>query len=104
MNSLKIKKGDNVKVITGKDRGKIGKVVKTLFLQGKVLIENVNVFKKHVKPKRANEKGQVIFVSRPINVSNVQLLCQACGRPTRIGNKIDGKDKIRFCRKCNAKI
>lgn len=88
---MNIKKGDTVRVIAGKDRGKTGKVVHVIPSAGRVTVEGVNVYKKHVRPKRQGEKGETVEVSRPLNASNVMLLCPSCGEPTRLG---------RSCKKC----
>jgi len=104
MNNFKIKKGDTVAVIAGKDKGKTGKVLKSIFTRQRVLIEGVNVYKKHVKPRRTNEKGQIIHVPRSIHISNVQLLCPSCGKAVRVSiSRIEGK-RVRTCKKCMAHI
>lgn len=99
-----MKKGDTVKIIAGKDKGKTGKILKTITERGRVLVEGINVYKKHVRPRRQNEKGQVISVPRSLNISNVQILCSSCGKATRIGMKIEGDKKVRICKKCNATV
>lgn len=101
---FKIKKGDKVKVITGKDRGKTGVVEIVLTKDEKVKIEGINVVKKHLKPKRSGEKGQLTSISLPINISKVQLVCPKCGKPTRVGKTMDGDKKFRICKKCEAKF
>jgi large subunit ribosomal protein L24 len=101
---MKIKKGDNVKIILGKDNGKTGKVLKAFPSQNKILIEGLNLYKKHVRPKNQGEKGQTVSVPRPINVSNVMLVCSSCGRAVRTGYKIENKSKKRYCKKCSALI
>ncbi|KKU86861.1 MAG: 50S ribosomal protein L24 [Candidatus Wildermuthbacteria bacterium RIFCSPHIGHO2_01_FULL_47_27] len=97
---MKIKKGDNVVVISGKDRGKKGKVLRVFTTEGRIMVEGVNPKKKHVKPKKSGEKGQVITVFLPIHVSNAKLVCQQCGQPARTGYTIEGKKKSRICKKC----
>lgn len=101
---LKIKKGDKVKVLTGKDRGKNGTVEIVLAKEQKVKIEGVNVVKKHQKPKRKGEKGEIISVSMPIGISKVQLICPKCSKPARVGRAMDGDKKFRICKKCEAKF
>lgn len=98
---MKIKKGDNIIVISGKDKGKQGKVIKVLVEDEKVIVENINLKKKHQRPKTGGKKGEKIEVPRPLSISTVALICKNCGKPTRIGRKIlpDGK-KIRICKKC----
>lgn len=95
-----IKKGDNVKVIAGKDRGKTAKVLKIFPLDGKIMGEGVNMYRKHVRPKREVEKGETILVTRPFSISNVMLVCRSCGKPTRVGGLREGKKKMRVCKKC----
>jgi large subunit ribosomal protein L24 len=101
---MKIKKGDTVKITTGKDAGKSGKVINIDSRTGKIVIEGLNVFKKHARPKTQNEKGQIVDVPRPMQASNVLLVCPSCHKPTRIGIKIDGTKKERVCKKCKATI
>ena len=97
---MKIKKGDTVLIISGKYRGKTGKVLRVFPKGGKVLVEGVNIMKKHQKPRKTGEKGQVIEMPLPIDVSNVKLICSKCGKATRIGYKIIDKKKYRICKKC----
>lgn len=98
---IKIKKGDMVKVMAGKDSGKTGKVVQVLPEDAKVVVEGLNILKKHVKPTKRNEKGQILEFSAPVDSSNVQIVCPKCNKITRVGFKVltDGK-KQRICRKC----
>lgn len=104
----KIKKGDNVKVLLGKDRGKTGTVERVLGKEGKVLISGVNVYKRHVSKRVASqagsEKGSVIDIVKPIYLSNVALVCPNCKKATRVGFKLDGSTKIRVCKKCKKEI
>ena len=101
---MKIKKGDQVLIIKGKDRGKVGKVVKALPKENRVVIEGLNLVKKHIKPRREGEKGKIIEVPRPISVSNVKLICPSCNKATKIGYKFEGQEKFRYCKKCQSKI
>lgn len=101
---MKIHKGDTIKIITGKDSGKTGKVLKVIPKKDKILIEGLNLFKKHVRPKKQGEKGQTILVPRPINVSNAMILCASCSRAVKIGYRLEGEKKERICKKCKAKI
>ncbi len=101
---MKIHKGDIVKIITGKDKEKTGKVLKVFSQKNSILIEGLNVYKKRVKPKKQGEKGQMISVLRPINVSNTMVVCSACGKNTKIGYKLDNKNKVRSCKKCKANL
>lgn len=100
---MNIKKGDTVVVITGKDKGKSGKVLEVFPKQNRVLVENINIVSKHTKPRTAQEKGGIIKKPAPINVSNVMILCD-CGKATRVAYKlIDGK-KVRVCKKCGKSL
>lgn len=101
---MKIKKGDIVKILSGKDRGKTGKVIRLFPKKKRVMVEGINVYKKHVRPKRQNEKGEIVEVARPINISNVVLICPSCSKPTRVGYSIDGENKNRRCKKCKSII
>ncbi len=106
--NMKIRKGDKVKVIAGKDRGKEGKVLQAFPELGRVVVEGINVTYKHLKVRKQGEKGQKIEYSAPINVTNVQLICPKCAKPTRVGMlelTEDGKTrKVRTCRKCKEAI
>jgi len=102
---VKIKKDDTVLIISGKDRGRKGKVLEVLPKEGKISVEGVNLLKKHQKPKKSGEKGQIIQLPKPIDVSNVKLICPKCGKPTRIGYKLrENKEKYRICKKCGQEI
>jgi large subunit ribosomal protein L24 len=101
---MKIKKGDTVKILAGKDSGKTGKVLGTDPKKEKVLVEGLNMFKKHKRAKRQGEKGETISVSRPMDSSNVLLICPRCSQSTRVGYKIEGNKKLRSCKKCKSTI
>jgi large subunit ribosomal protein L24 len=101
---MKIHKNDTVKIITGKDRGKSGKVLKVFLVGNKILIDGLNIYKKHVKPKKQGEKGQVVSVPRPIYVSNAMLVCSSCGNAVRVGYRLNNGKKERICKKCGAII
>lgn len=101
---MKVKKGDNVLIIAGKDKGRTGKIIKSFPKEFKVLVEGMNQKKKHVRPKKEGEKGQVVSIPFPIEVSNVKLICPKCGKATRIGYKTEKDVKSRFCKKCRLAI
>jgi len=101
---MKIHKNDTIKILVGKDKNKTGKVLKVFPATNKILVENLNIFKKHVRPKKQGEKGQIISIPRPIDVSNAAILCSSCGKTTRIGYKIEKGNKMRICKKCSANI
>lgn len=100
----KIRRGDTVRVQTGKDRGKVARVMMVLPRAGRVLVEGVNMVKKHVRARRAGEKGQRVSVAAPIHLSNVQVVCPTCKKATRIGLKYEGTERQRVCKKCQAVI
>lgn len=101
----KIKKGDTVLVITGKDKGKKGKVLSVIPKKERVVVEGVNIVKKHARPTQKNPKGGIITQEAGIHISNVKLVCPSCGQPTRVGFKVkeDGA-KVRFCKKCESEF
>ena len=101
---MKIKKGDQVLIISGKDRGRKGKILDVFPKDGRVVVEAVNIKKRHVKPKKSGEKGQIVEMPAPIHISNVKLICSKCGKATRIGYKIIDKKKFRTCKKCGQEI
>ena len=110
---MNIKKGDKVKMLSGKDRGKTGKISSVLSAPkgrdlasggNKVVVEGLNKIKKHQRARKQGQKGQIIEVERAVNISTVQLICPSCGKPTRVGNKIEGQSKLRICKKCQARI
>ena len=101
---MNIKKDDKVIVLSGKDKGKEGKVLVADPKGMKVIVEGVNVATKHQKPMRQGQEGGIIKVETPIYVSKVQLVCPKCGKATRVGHAVvDGK-KVRTCKKCGAEI
>lgn len=99
---MKIKKGDKVVVMAGKDRSKIGKVLRVLPVNNQVVVEGVNVRQRRARPKKAGEKGQVVSMAFPLAASKVMVRCDRCGRGVRIGYRFDGQTKIRICRRCGA--
>lgn len=114
MNKLNVKKGDTVVVISGKDKGKQGKILVAYPEKERVVVQNANMITKHVKPRRQGEPGGRIKKEGTIHVSNVMLVCPKCGKPTRVGHKVEeveisGKKKmksVRYCKNdsCGAKI
>jgi large subunit ribosomal protein L24 len=102
--TVDIRRNDNVKVITGRDKGKEGRVLRVMPDQGKVLVEHVMMVKKHLRrnPQR-NIKGGIAEQESPINLSNVMLVCPTCG-PVRIGHEMQGDRKLRVCRKCGTTL
>jgi large subunit ribosomal protein L24 len=104
MAAMKIRKGDRVRVLAGKDKGKEGTVMRAIPEKDKVIVEGVNLAKRHQRPTRATMQGGIIDKDMPIHVSNVALLCPKDG-PTRAGYKVDADgEKSRVCRKCGQEI
>ena len=101
---MNIKKDDKVIVLSGKDKGKQGKVLSADPKAMKVAVEGVNVATKHQKPMKQGQDGGIIKVETPIYVSKVQLVCPKCGKGTRVGHKIAGGKKVRVCKKCGAEV
>ena len=105
MAGLNVKKGDRVKVIAGKDKGKEGEVIRALPQKGRVVVEKVNMIKKAQRPTQANPQGGIMTMEAPLNASNVMLVCPQCKEATRVGHRFDeaGK-KHRVCKKCGKDI
>ena len=101
---MKIRKGDNVKVLSGNDKGKTGEVLEVIPKTQKIIVKGVNVRKKHVKPRKQGEEGGIIPVECAIHASKVNVVCPKCGKATKIGYSIEKDQKVRICKKCNAKI
>ena len=100
-----IKKDDKVKVLAGKDRGKIGKVLKVDRKKDRILVENINIAKRHTRPTATNRQGGIIESEAPVHSSNVMLMCNKCVKPVRIKmQQLDDGKKVRVCRKCNEQI
>ncbi|MBI4101434.1 MAG: 50S ribosomal protein L24 [Candidatus Nealsonbacteria bacterium] len=101
---MRIKKGDTVLIISGKDRGKKGKVLTSFPKASRILVEGINLRKKHQKPRKAGEKGQVVEMPSPIYVSSAEIVCPKCGKAVRIGARMEGGKKFRICKKCAQEI
>lgn len=101
---MKIKKNDTVSMLSGKDKGKTGKVLEVISKEGKVVVEGLNTVKKHVRPRRQGEQGQRVEIPRRIDASKAMLVCPKCSKPTRIGIRVEGGKKARFCKKCKGEI
>lgn len=101
----RLKKDDKVKIIAGKDSGKIGKVLKINKKKGRILVENINIVKRHQRPSAQNRQGGIVESEAPIHWSNAMLMCNKCMTPVRIAMKVleDGK-KVRACNKCDELI
>ncbi len=101
---MKLIKGDEVKVVAGKDKGKTGKVEKSFAKEAKVLVAGVNEYKRHQKGGMGNTKSEVITITKPLPVANVQLICPKCKKLTRVGYKMEKGVKVRICRKCGKEL
>ncbi len=101
---MKLKKGDNVIVITGKDKGKKGKIVRVLVAENRVIVEGVNMMKRHQRPRKSGEKGSMKDIEMPLSASNVMMLDPKTGKATRLGKKKVGEKMVRIAKKSNQEI
>ena len=100
-----IRKGDSVKILAGKDRGKTGKVLKVFPSKKRAVVEGINFIKKHVRRRREDQQGGILQMESPISLSNIAILCKGCNKPTRVGfSKLADGTKSRFCKKCKEMI
>ena len=104
MNKIHVKTGDNVMIISGKDKGKTGKVLQVSPKEGKVIIEERNMVTKHVKPRRQGEQGGIVKAEGAIYASKVMPVCSKCEKATRVGHAIVKDKKVRVCKKCNTPL
>lgn len=102
---MHVKKGDRVKVLCGKDKGKEGEILRAIPQKQRVVVEKVGLIKKAMRPTQQNPQGGIISMEAPIHVSNVMLVCPSCGKPVRTGKRInDEGKKVRVCKKCGKDI
>lgn len=102
---MKLKLNDKVIIVSGKDKGRTGKVTKVLVSQGQVIVEGLNQYKRHLKKRSAKEPGGIVAIERPLNSAKVALICPSCKKPTRVMLQlIPNGDKVRVCKKCQAQI
>lgn len=101
---MKLKKGDNIKVVRGKDKGKTGKIEKVFPKQRSLIVANINLFKRHLKARSQNQPSEIVSLTKPLHEESVVLLCPKCGKEARIGYKIEKGVKSRVCKKCNSEI
>lgn len=101
---MKLLKGDQAKIIRGKDSGKTGKVDRVNSKTGKVVVEGINQYKRHIKAKMPGQKSEIVTITKPMSMSNVVLICPKCKKPTRIGFKVLKSGKVRVCKKCNKEL
>lgn len=102
--SLNVRQGDKVRLIAGKDKGKEGRVLRAYPEKQRVVVEGANMVKKHQRPTQRRPQGGILEIESAVHVSNVMLVCPACGEPTRVGHRREGGVRIRHCKKCNADI
>ena len=101
---INIKKNDTVMVISGKERGKSGRVFRVMPGEGKVLVEKLNIIKRHTRPSATNRQGGIIEKEAPIQTSNVMVICKKCNKPTRVSHSFEGDVKVRVCKKCGSPL
>ncbi|MEK7571143.1 MAG: 50S ribosomal protein L24 [Patescibacteria group bacterium] len=101
---MKLKSGDTVQIVRGKDNKKTGKIEKIFSKEQKVLVEGINQYKRHLKARTAGQKSEIITLTKPLPVANVMLLCPKCKKPTRVGYKLIKEAKVRICKKCQAEL
>ena len=104
MNKVHVKTGDTVMIISGKDRGKSGKVLAVSPAEGKVLVEGLNMVTKHVKPRRQGEQGGIVKAEGALYASKMMPVCSKCGKAVRVGHVVKDGKKVRVCKKCGAEI
>lgn len=100
MRHYKIRRDDNVEVLTGKDKGKRGTIIRVIRKKDKVIVSGVNIVKKAMRRRSEQDQGGIVEIEAPIHISNVGLVCKKCGKPVKVGYKFEGDKKLRVCRKC----
>ena len=101
---MRIKKGDNVQVLSGNDKGKAGEVLEVIPKADKIIVKGVNIRKKHVKARKQGEESGIISVECAIPASKVNVECSKCGKATKVGYSVEKEEKVRVCKKCGAKL
>ncbi|MCE5253533.1 MAG: 50S ribosomal protein L24 [Actinomycetia bacterium] len=101
---FRVKKGDTVEVVQGKEAGKRGKVLRVLAAEERVVVERVNFIKRHVRPSKKTPQGGVIEREASMHISNVKVVCPSCNQAVRVGVRMEGQEKVRFCKKCNVQV
>ena len=105
MPKMNVKKGDQVEVLSGKDKGARGEVLRALPSEGKVVVEGVAIVKRHTKPNQLTQQGGIVEKPAALDVSNVALVCPSCGKATRVGHEVNAEGKkVRVCKKCGAQF
>jgi large subunit ribosomal protein L24 len=101
---FRVKKGDTVEVVQGKESGKRGKVLRVLAAEERIVVERVNFIKRHVRPSKRQPQGGIIEREASMHISNVKLVCPSCNQAVRVGVRMEGEDKTRYCKKCNVQV
>ena len=101
---MRVRKGDNVQILSGNDKGKTGEVLEVIPKADKIIVKGANIRKKHVKPRKQGEEGGIISVECAMPVSKVNVVCSKCGKTTKVGYSEEKGEKIRVCKKCGAKL
>lgn len=101
---MKLKKGDNVIMLGGKDRSKKGKIIRIIPDADKIVVEGLNLIARHLRPRQQGQKGQILHKERLVSSSSVALICKSCGKITRIGYRLEGQTKTRICKKCKSEV
>lgn len=101
---MKIRKGDKIRVTAGKDKGREGVVDRVYPKSNRILIQKINIYKKHIKKSEKMPQGGIVEVPRPLDAAKVMLICSKCGKLTRVGYKIEKNKKYRVCKKCESKL
>jgi large subunit ribosomal protein L24 len=101
---MKIRTGDEVKIVRGKDSGKTAKVLKVFTKDAKVVVEGVNQFKRHIKARTQNQKSEIITITKPLPVANVSFVCPKCKKAARVGFSLVKGEKVRVCRQCGKEV
>jgi len=101
---MKLRQGDTVKVMAGKDKGRTGKIEKVLPKKNKVVVGGINVYKRHLKPRGENKPGGIVDIVKPLSAASVALVCPKCGQVTRVGFQTTQDEKVRICKKCKKPV
>jgi len=101
---MKLLKGDNAVMLSGKDRGKKAKILTVISESGRVVLEGLNMMKRHTKSRKQGQHGQIINKERAVSAASVALICKSCGKATRVGYRVDGDAKFRICKKCKSNV
>lgn len=101
---MKLKKGDNVLITSGKDRGRKGKIIRSLPKEGKIVVGGMNIHRKHTRPRRQGQKGEIIEVAAPLDASNAKIICTKCSKAARVEYRVTSEKKYRICKKCGEEI